>query len=234
MKIKKAMILAAGLGSRLRPITKKTPKPLIKINEKNLLERSIVLLKNHGINEITINVHYLSEQIELYLKNNNFDLKINISNEKDEILDTGGGILKGTSSFGSEPFIVLNPDTVWTKNYSNELEILEKRYHQYKNCILLLVHKKLSFDNTFSGDFSLDSKNCISKKDKNDYIYTGMQILNRSIFSNKKMEKFSINTVWDKLISLNKLKGHISENIFYHVNTQKMFNKINSLKIIDL
>ena len=233
MKIKKAMILAAGLGTRLKPITDKIPKPLIKVNNKCLLERSIILLKNHGVDEIVINVHHLSDQIKTYIRNNSFSVKITISDEDNQILDTGGGILKGTKKFKKEPFIVINPDTVWNKDYSKELEILEKKYFRDNVCILLLAHKKLSYDETFKGDFSLNIENIVSRETTNNYIYTGMQILNNGVFENVKVKKFSINLIWDELISLKKLKGHISNNRFIHINTKKIFDKINELKFID-
>ena len=99
MKIKHGMILAAGLGRRMLPITLKTPKPLIKLGNKNLLERSIDLLINHGVEEIAINVHYLADQIINFIKKKNYKIKITISNEKEEILNTGGGIMLATKSF---------------------------------------------------------------------------------------------------------------------------------------
>ena len=99
MKIKHGMILAAGLGKRMQPITIKTPKPLIKIGNKNLLDRAIELLINHGIEEIAINVHYLPDQIKDYINKKKYKAKIIISDEKDLLLDTGGGIFNATRSF---------------------------------------------------------------------------------------------------------------------------------------
>ena len=111
MKIKHGMILAAGLGKRMQPITLKTPKPLIKIGNKNLLERAIELLINHGIEEIAINVHHLSDQIKNFIIGKKYKVKIIISDEQDILLDTGGGIFQATRSF-KKPFVVVNPDTL--------------------------------------------------------------------------------------------------------------------------
>ena len=111
MKIKHAMILAAGLGTRMRPLTLKTPKPLIKIGNKNLLERSINLLESHGVEQIVINVHHLSDQIENFVSNFKSKVQISISNEK-KLLDTGGGVKEGTKKFWSQSFFCLNPDTL--------------------------------------------------------------------------------------------------------------------------
>ena len=122
MKIKQGMILAAGLGKRMQPITLRTPKPLIQIGNKNLLDRAIELLINHGVGEIAINVHYLADQIKDFINKNKYKAKITISHEKDTLLDTGGGILNATKSF-KEPFVVVNPDTLWSSAYSNELRL---------------------------------------------------------------------------------------------------------------
>ena len=155
MKIKYAMILSAGLGKRMQPITLKTPKPLIEVEGKNLLERTINLLISYGIEEIVINVHHLANQIINFINNKKYSIKITISDEKDLLLGTGGGIYQGTKIFKKKPFIVINPDTLWNKNYSTELNDLEKLYFKTKKSCLLLVDKELSFDNSFKGDFNL-------------------------------------------------------------------------------
>ena len=123
MKIKHGMILAAGLGKRMNPITLKTPKPLIKIGNKNLLEKAIELLIDHGVEEIAINVHHLADQIKDFINQKKYKVKIIISDEQNSLLDTGGGVLQATRSF-KEPFVVINPDTLWNKSYSNELRAL--------------------------------------------------------------------------------------------------------------
>ena len=118
MKIKHGMILAAGLGKRMQPITLKTPKPLIKIGNKNLLDRAIELLINHGVEEIAINVHHLADQIKSFINERKYKAKIIIYDEQRALLDTGGGILNATKSF-KEPFLVVNPDTLWRDSYLN-------------------------------------------------------------------------------------------------------------------
>ena len=124
MKIKHGMILAAGLGKRMQPITFKIPKPLIQIGNKNLLERAIELLINHGVEEIAVNVHHLPGQIKDFINKKKYKIRITISHEKDMLLDTGGGIHQATRSF-TKPFIAINPDTLWSKAYYNEMKDLE-------------------------------------------------------------------------------------------------------------
>ena len=231
MNIKYGMILAAGLGKRMQPLTLKTPKPLLEINNISLLERSINLLVSHGVKEISVNVHYLSDQIQSFINRKKFQVKITISNEEN-LLDTGGGVLKGTQNFGNNPFFVINPDTVWSKHYLTELKSLEGIYFKNNKPILLLVNKKLSIDTSFKGDFSLNNEK-ISKDSENQFIFTGLQIINRGVFTNEKSEVFSLNKVWNKLIKDKNLLGLESNQKFYHLNTSDMYKKIQSLNIID-
>ena len=232
MKIKYGMILAAGLGNRMKPLTLKTPKPLLEINNSTLLERAINLLISHGVQQININVHYLPDQIQKFINNKKFKVKITISNEENLLLDTGGGVLKGTQNFGDNPFLVVNPDTVWSKRYLKELKMLEEIYFQNNKPTLLLVKKKLSIDPSFKGDFNLNNKK-ISKDDENQFIFTGLQITNRSVLINEKTEVFSMNKIWDKLIKEKNLQGLESSQKFYHLNTFDMYKKILSLNITD-
>ena len=232
MNIKYGMILAAGLGKRMQPLTLKTPKPLLKINNYTLLERAINLLIGHGVQEISINVHYLPDQIKSFINRKKFKVKITISNEENLLLDTGGGVLKGTQNFGDNPFFVINPDTVWSKHYLAELKNLEAIYLKNNKPTLLLVNKKLSIDPSFKGDFNLNNEK-ISKDSENQFIFTGLQIINRSVFTNEKSEVFSLNKVWDKLIKDKNLLGLESNQKFYHLNTSDMYRKIQSLNIID-
>ena len=232
MNIKYGMILAAGLGKRMQPLTLKTPKPLLEVSNYTLLERAINLLISHGVQEISINVHYLPDQIKSFINRKKFKVKITISNEENLLLDTGGGVLKGTQNFGDNPFFVINPDTVWSKHYLTELKSLEFIYFKNNKPTLLLVNKKLSIDPSFKGDFNLNNKK-ISKDSENQFIFTGLQIINRSVFTNEKSEVFSLNNVWNKLIKDKNLLGLESNQKFYHLNTLDMYRKIQSLNIID-
>ena len=232
MNIKHGMILAAGLGKRMQPLTLKIPKPLLEINNSSLLERAINLLIRHGVQEISINVHYLPDQIKSFINRKKFKVKITISNEENLLLDTGGGVLKGTQNFGDNPFFVINPDTVWSKHYLAELKSLEAIHLKNNKPTLLLVNKKLSIDPSFKGDFNLNNEK-ISKDSENQFIFTGLQIINRSVFTNEKSEVFSLNKVWNKLIKDKNLLGLESNQKFYHLNTADMYRKIQSLNIID-
>ena len=231
MKIKHGMILAAGLGKRMQPITLKTPKPLIQIGNKNLLDRAICFLINYGVDEIVINVHYLADQIKNFINKKRYKTKITIFHEQEMLLNTGGGVLNATKSF-KEPFVVVNPDTLWSNAYLSELRDLENLYFQYKKTCLLLVNKNLSFDNSFKGDFNLQDR-LVSRDNNNKLIFTGLQILDHSDFSIVKSKIFSMNDIWNNLIDKNSLVGIESKQKFYHLNTKEIYDKISSLNIID-
>ncbi len=232
MNVKHGMILAAGLGKRMQPLTLETPKPLLKINNITLIERAINLLINYGVQEISINVHYLPEQIQSFVNEKKFQTKISFSNEEDLLLDTGGGVLKGSKNFGDNPFFVVNPDTIWSKNYLEELHALETIYFKNKKQILLLVDKKLSIDTSFTGDFNLkDGK--IYREDINKFIFTGLQLTKRSFLTKEKSQVFSMNKIWNRLIKNKNLCGFESKQKFYHLNTLDIYKKILNLNIID-
>jgi len=230
--IKHGMVLAAGLGKRMQPLTLKTPKPLLEINNISLLERAINLLVKSGVEEISINVHYLSEQIEKFVREKKFKVQVNISKEIDALLNTGGGILEATKHFGDNPFYVINPDTLWSERYTEEVKELVDSYYKNKKPTLLLVNKKISFDGSFKGDFNL-TKNLISRDEKNEFIFTGLQVINRSYLISENSKVFSMNKIWNDLIMKKELYGIESNLKFYHLNTHEMYLKISNIKITD-
>ena len=227
--IKKAMILAAGFGKRIHPLTLKHPKPLLKIGKETLLSNTLKFLKLFGIKQAVINVHYLEEQIVDYISRNKFDLTVTVVKEKDKILDTGGGVLNAIQHFSNLPFLIINPDTIWNLHYLKELKLMEKSFFENKKnkCSLLVVNKKKSFDQSFKGDFNLES-NLISRKNRDDlnYIYTGLQVIKPEVFSDLDARVFSINRIWDKLIETNELHGIESNIDFLHVSTLDIYKSL--------
>ena len=186
MRINTALIMCAGFGKRLNPLTLNIPKPLLEINNLTLLENTINLIKDLNIKNIKLNTFYLKDQIKKFIEKKNFNLEIEIVEDGDQILDTGGGINNMIKMSGNEEdFLILNPDTIWNKNYLREINQIIAMYFEKKiKNILLLADKDLSFDKSLTGDFGLE-KNLINENDKK-YIYTGCQILNRSVFINEK------------------------------------------------
>ena len=226
MKINTALILCAGYGKRLNPITLDIPKPLLKVDNICVLEKSINLIKELGIKNILLNTFYLKEQIVNYIDINHFDPNIKVIDDGNEILNTGGGILNMMNNSNDENFLVFNPDTIWNLDYLNEIKNMENIFFS-KNLdnLLLLVNKKLSFDQNLKSDFNLDD-NKIKKGDDNSFIYTGCQILNKKLFKSYKVENFSVSRVWGDLIKFDKLNGMESKKKFYHLTNLEIFKKL--------
>ena len=226
MKIKTAIILCAGFGKRLMPLTEKTPKPLLEINEINLLENTINLIKALEIKSLKINTFYLSDKIKDFIFSNNFGLKIQIIDDGTEILDTGGGLLNIINNSFETDFLVFNPDTIWNTQYANEIKQMENLYfkNSLKN-VLMVVKKDLSFDKRFKGDFSLTGIN-LNKNNNKNYIYTGCQIINKKIFNNLSKKIFSMNEIWDDYIKKENLYGFESSIEFLHLTDKEIYEKI--------
>jgi MurNAc alpha-1-phosphate uridylyltransferase len=229
MRINTALILCAGFGKRLNPLTLDTPKPLIKLNNITVLETCINLIETLGINEIFLNTFYLKDQIHNFINKKNFKSKIIIVDDGRDILDTGGGIKNMLHHSSEDDILIFNPDTIWKKNYSKEIIEMEKIYFSKKlRNILLLVKKELSFDKNLNGDFDLKDNLIIRDNDKK-FIYTGCQILNKDLLSDYKDENFSITSLWDDLIKKKELYGFETNNKFYHLTDFETFKKLQDL-----
>tara|TARA_X000000368_G_C22849014_1_gene631234 strand:- start:31 stop:720 length:690 start_codon:yes stop_codon:yes gene_type:complete len=229
MKIKTAIILCAGFGKRLNPITLKTPKPLLSLKNITMLESCINTIEKLGIKKIFLNTFHLRDQIFEFIKNKNFSIEIKIIDDGNEILETGGAIFNMCKYFKDDDFFVFNPDTLWGENNVNELVEMQNFYFQKKlNNILLVVNTELSFDKNLSGDFKL--KNDLLQNNKNkDFIYTGCQILNKNLFEKCKKNIFSVSEIWNELLKENNLNGFKSSNKFYHLTNLDIFKKLKDL-----
>jgi len=226
MKINTALILCAGYGKRLNPITLKIPKPLIEINEITLLENSINFLEKLEIENIKINTYYLHNQIQNFILNYKPNSKIEILNDGNKILDTGGGILNLINRSDENDFIVLNPDTVWGDNYLDTTINMMNYYFQKKiKNLLMIVNKENSFDERMKGDFSLSNEKLLKNRE-NNFIYTGLQIINKSLFKNEKVMPFSVTKIWDEAIKNKMLYGFESKQKFIHITDLEIYNKL--------
>ena len=229
MKINTALILCAGFGKRLNPITLNTPKPLLEIKDISMLERCINLIEKLGIQKILINTFYLKDQFSVFLNSKNFNIDIKIIEDGEHILDTGGGIQNMIKDSNEKDFIIFNPDTVWSNNYKDEILKMENMYFAEKlENILLLVNKKFSFDKKLKGDFNLKN-NLINKGAEKEFIYIGCQIINKKLFIKDKIENYSILEIWNNLLDQKKLFGYESEKDFYHLTDLDIFKKLKDL-----
>jgi len=226
MKINTALILCAGYGKRMIPLTLKKPKPLIKLKNISMLEKCINTIIELGVKKIILNTFYLKNQIIEFVKSKKFSIDIEIINDGEEILDTGGGILNMIENSQDENFIIFNPDTIWDKNYVDEIKNMQDFYFS-KNLdnLLLMINKKKSFDTNLKGDFNL-TENLLKKEKKNNFIYIGCQILHKDLFKKYKVSNFSVSEIWFELMNKNKLNGFESFNNFYHLTNLETFKRL--------
>ena len=223
------MILAAGFGKRMDNLTDSTPKPLLKINNKELLRHSIDFFTNLGCKKIIINTHYLHEKIkhciEQYYSNRNVILSY-----EPLLLNTGGGIKNALNFLDKNNFIVTNSDILWREENTNDVLKFIKNYQKVETCKLLLAT-----DNNFEGlkkaegDFKFEN-GLLKRWNKNDpkLFYTGLQIINPIIFNLIEDSSFSMNKLYDLLIIKNNLKGELSHSNIAHIGDKNAFNQFNS------
>ena len=226
MQINTALILCAGFGKRLLPLTQTVPKPLLKIDELTLLEKTIKLVEKLKIKRIKINIFYLSNEIKKFINQLDTNIDIELIEDGNEILDTGGGIFNMIKGSTDENFLVFNPDTIWHENYEKYiLDMIDLYLKQKINNILLVVHRDMSFDKRLLGDFNLVNGK-LSRDGNKNFIYTGCQILNKNIFSKTTKKKFSINEIWTNQMKEFQLYGYESNLEFLHTTDLMIYNKI--------
>ena len=226
MQINTALILCAGFGKRLNPITLETPKPLLKLNDITILETCINLIERLGVRKILLNTFYLGDQISSFLKKKKFKSEIKIISDGDSILDTGGGILNMLNYSDENDFLVFNPDTIWKKDYLEDIKKMEEFYFTKKiENILMVVNKELSFDKNLKGDFDL-IKNKLQKNSNSEFIYTGCQIISKDLLMNNENNIFPIAEIWDELKNTNELFGYEVKSDFIHVTNLEIYKKL--------
>jgi MurNAc alpha-1-phosphate uridylyltransferase len=226
MKIKTALILCAGLGERLHPLTLQTPKPLLHLKNTTMLENCINLVIKLGIKKIYLNTFYLSEQFFSFIKSKNFPIDIKIFEDGKKILNTGGGILNMIKECEDDNYLIFNPDTVWSINYIKDINRMVDFYISNNlNNLLLMTQKNFSFDTNLLGDFNLN-KNLADTKGNKNFIFIGCQILNKRLFDDYKISNFPISKIWKTLLKKNKLNGFETKNKFYHLTDIKIFKKL--------
>ena len=225
MKIKTALILCAGYGKRLNPLTLQTPKPLLKFRKSSMLEHTIKFIENLGIKKIKINTFHLEKKIFNFVSNHPSKKNIDVISDGKDILGTGGGILNLINYSDEDNFLVFNPDTYWNSDY---LQIVNKMCEMYfknemENC-LLIVDKGRSFDHRLNGDFGMNG-NTLYKKNKS-YIYTGCKIINKKLFNGFSKKFFSISEIWNKKLNQKGLYGENSNEEFIHLTDLEIYNKL--------
>ncbi len=225
MKINTALILCAGFGKRLNPLTLKIPKPLLKINNTTMLGNTINFLEQLDVKSIKINTFYLEEQINDFISNHPLKNKIEVISDGSKILGTGGGILNLMKSSNDQNFLVFNPDTLWNIKYLKCINNMISDYFEFNmENLLMVVDKEKSYDLKLKCDFGINGKT-LCKKNKN-LIYTGCQIISKKLFNNMNIDFFSISEIWNKKLIENNLYGFQSSEKFIHLTDLKIYKKL--------
>ncbi len=221
-KIKHAMVLAAGLGTRMRPVTDTIPKPLVPVNGKTLLDHALDALDAAGVEKAGVNVHYLPDQIEEHVKSRRSP-KIQISDERDELLDSGGGTKKGVAGFEPEPFFILNADSFWVDGPKPNLTAMADAWDDDAMDLLLLVSSKdRAVGFAGPGDFFMDEAGRLTRRGdavSAPAIYAGAIIARPDLFEAVGDEKFSLNLLFDEAIAKQRLFGVSLDGLWLHVGT---------------
>lgn len=219
---KKAMVLAAGLGTRMRPITDKIPKPLVEVYGKTLLDHGLDALVKAGVEETVINVHYHADQIEEHVKNRN-DLNITISDERNELLDSGGGIANALPLLGDDPFYLINADSFWIEGYHPNLSRMTEVWQDTDMDIMLLLASMANAVGFGSkGDFSMDPAGRLERRGEKKiapFAYAGAAIIKPSVFKNAPKGAFSLNQQFNEALEQERLFGLRLEGLWLHVGT---------------
>jgi MurNAc alpha-1-phosphate uridylyltransferase len=218
---KKAMVLAAGLGQRMRPLTDKMPKPLVPVQGEPMLDTILDRLQAHGIEQVVVNTHYLGEMIEAHLKDRKRP-KIALSPESD-LLETGGGVKKALPLLGEEPFFVLNGDVCWLDGLTPALARLAAIWNDAEMDALLLLHPTCSaFGYEGIGDYLMDPVGRLRRRQERQiapFIYADIQILPPRLFADAPEGSFSLNRLYDKAQEAERLWGLRHDGEWYHVGT---------------
>jgi len=221
-QINTAMVLAAGLGTRMRPLTDRIPKPLAMLGGRALLDHVLDRLAEAGIERAIVNVHHCADQIEAHLKTRTAP-EIIISDEREAILETGGGVLKALPFFGGSPFMVLNSDSVWREGARSNLRLLMDAWEPGRmSALLLLGRRDSSIGYDGRGDFHLDASGRLTRKgagEETPYVFAGVSILKPQLFDGLAEGPFSLNKIFDRAIAENGLCGATLEGTWMHVGT---------------
>ena len=216
-----AMVLAAGLGKRMRPLTAARPKPLVKVAGKPLIDWSLDRLVDAGIPKAVVNVHYLADALEVHLENYK-GLEIAVSDERDVLLETGGGMVRAAGQL-PDPFFCLNSDNIWLDGPRNAFAELSDAWDADKmDALLLMVRHPAAYNYVGKGDFHLDPLGRVSRRRTGriaPYIYTGIQLVSHRLLRDAPQGPFSTNVLWSRAMDEGRLYGWVHTGEWFEVGT---------------
>ena len=218
-----AMVLAAGLGKRMRPLTATRPKPLITVGGRTLIDYSLGNLRAAGVGSVVVNVHYLAGQVEAHLKRVSDGLDIRISDERGALLETGGGVARALPLIDADPFFVLNSDNLWMSGPVDTLRQMTRRWDpEQMDALLLLVPLARAVGYDGRGDFRMTAHGRLERRRGArlaPFVFSGVQLLKKSLFDDVPAGAFSMNLIYDRLLASERLYGIGHQGRWFHVGT---------------
>ena len=218
-----AMVMAAGLGKRMRPLTATRPKPLIKVNGKALLDHVLEKLGAAGVKKVVVNVHYLASALEAHLKSREHGLEVVFSDERDLLMETGGGMVKAAPLIDCDPFLALNSDNLWIDGPADTLRLLASHWDDAKmDALLLLVPQARALNHGGIGDFHMDRSGRLRRRERSHvapFVFTGIQIVAKRLLRDAPEGPFSTNILWDRAIAEGRCFGAVHQGLWFDVGT---------------
>ena len=222
---KTAMVMAAGLGKRMRPLTATRPKPLIEIAGKTLLDHVLDRLRAAGIENVIVNVHYLADALEAHLAVRSGGLNVRISDERKQLLETGGGLVKAAPLIDSDPFLAINSDNLWIDGPADTLKLLASHWDGDRmDALLLLVPHARALNHGGLGDFHMDRTGRLRRRAKSrvaPFVYTGIQMMAKRLLEDAPQGPFSTNLLWDRAIEEGRCFGAVHQGLWFDVGTPR-------------
>jgi N-acetyl-alpha-D-muramate 1-phosphate uridylyltransferase len=216
-----AMIMAAGKGTRMMPLTADRPKPLIEVDGVALLDHVLDHLRDAGIGKIVVNVHYRAEQVEQHLAASAADLDVRISDERDLLRDTGGGLVHALPIISDDPFICVNADNWWTNAGENAISRLMDAWDDDRmDVLMLLIPLAAAHNSQGIGDFNMDADGRLSRRQGDApvaYVWTGIQMLSKRLIVDPPADVFSTNIFWDRAIAKGRCMGIVHQGLWFDV-----------------
>jgi len=220
-----AMVMAAGLGKRMRPLTAARPKPLIEVAGKTLLDHVLDKLRAAGVKKVVVNVHYLADALEAHLKSRAGGLEVTISDERGLLLETGGGLVQAAPMIDCDPFIAVNSDNLWVDGPADTLKLLASHWDDTKmDALLLLVPLARAENHKGVGDFHMDRAGRLRRRDRSHvapFVYTGIQMVSKRLLRDAPEGPFSTNILWDRAIEEGRCFGAVHQGLWFDVGTPK-------------
>jgi MurNAc alpha-1-phosphate uridylyltransferase len=218
-----AMIMAAGLGKRMRPLTASRPKPLIEVGGKTLLDHVLERLRTAGVRKVVVNVHYLADALEAHLASRDHGLEVVISDERDLLMETGGGLVRAAPLIDTDPFLALNSDNLWIDGPANTLRLLASQWDDARmDALLLLVPQARALNHSGMGDFHMDSTGRLRRRERSHvapFVFTGIQIASKRLLRDAPEGPFSTNILWDRAIEEGRCFGAVHQGLWFDVGT---------------